>query len=752
MKNKILILLIAVLSALSVDAQMDGISYQAVIIDNNPQEIPGVDIEANNLPNKTLEVQFTITNVLGNTEYQEIHQTETDPFGMINLMIGQGEVTGASAGLFNQIYWSDEKILTVEIDLEDGNGFVLFSEQALTYIPYVKHREIVATSTLDVDGATNLNNTLNVNNGSTTTLSGDLYVEGTAFFQDGEFQNLIVHENTNLHRLNVDGVSTFNNQVFVTQQASTDLSGTLNVDGVTTINNDLTVTQNSPTDLTGTLNVDGATTINNSLTVTQNSPTQLSGTLDVDGETNIHNDFNVTNQRSTRLSGQLNVIGSTAHCNDVVISTQMDFNNQDQYASYPLRIEGAQQGIAVKLDPKNPSRSNNFITFWGGTGIAKGRIEGNNGLTGIATNVVQATIGQLPNLGDIVDDIVGEDTPPPDVTPNQYFNNEYAFGAYNLTIDFVMSIIRFGVNAAAASGLCVSGDCDDAVWSYLDMVVDGIQLGGYIAYNEINIGVAFESGGADYAEFLEKENDEELMTLGDVVGVKGGRVSKTFTDAEKYMVVSENPMISGAMPDEDKEYLYERIAFMGQVPVKVMGKVNRGDYILPSGNGEGMAIAVAPEDMKTGDYGRIVGVAWSSYDGDELFSYINTAVGLNTNDLVGVVEQMQLVMNQMQEAIAATNPDYQPTFFDTTNQTPRPAQNQTQMITIQDQLKVDFQGKTPNQIIRENKATMEKHNFDFSLFPLLEETLDNPTKENLDQMVAFYTKVLDRALKNGPRQ
>ena len=197
------------------------------------------------------------------------------------------------------------------------------------------------------------------------------------------------------------------------------------------------------------------------------------------------------------------------------------------------------------------------------------------------------------------------------------------------------------------------------------MTVDGIQLGGYITYNELNLGVAFESGGADYAEFLEKYDADELMTLGDVVGVKGGRVSKTFVDAENYMVVSENPMISGAMPDAGKEHLYERIAFMGQVPVKVMGKANRGDYILPSGNGDGMAIAVAPQAMRTGDYARIIGVAWSEYDGDELFSYINTAVGLNTNDLVGVVEQMQQVMNEMQRAIAATNPDYNPTMFET---------------------------------------------------------------------------------------
>ena len=217
------------------------------------------------------------------------------------------------------------------------------------------------------------------------------------------------------------------------------------------------------------------------------------------------------------------------------------------------------------------------------------------------------------------------------------------------------------------------------------------------------------------------------------------------------MVVSANPMISGAMPDAGNEYLYERIAFMGQVPVKVMGKVNRGDYILPSGNSEGMAIAVNPKSMKTGDYARIIGIAWSDYDGDDLFSFINTAVGLNTNDLVGVVEQMQQVINQMQIAIAETNKNYDPVLFENNSAVPSVQNNQTTAASLNDQLNIDFQGQSLEQIIKENKSILEEHNFDFSLFPLLEKTLDNPTKENLDQLVVFYSSVLENAKKMNPR-
>lgn len=774
MKNFILTFAFCLLSIFTF-AQTDGISYQAVIIDNNPQEIPGVDIPANNLPNAKLDVRFSIRDEVDGIEYQEVHNTETDPFGMIHLMIGKGEPSPESPGQFNEIYWIDFKSLVVEIDMLDGNGFVEFSKQDLTYIPYVKHREIIATSTLDVDGATNLNSTLNVNNGSTTTLSGDLYVEGTAFFNDGIFENLIVNQNTQLNKLNVDGISHFNNTFHVNNNSTSNLSGILNVAGVSNLsnilnvagtsnlNNDLNVAgisnlnstlnvnNSSTSNLSGMLNVDGVSNLNNTLNVTNSSTSNLSGELNVEGTSNLNDNLNVLNQSETDLSGILKVDGESYLNNKVIIDATTLNPSEGNIASYPLLVEGSQQGIAIKLTPNNPSRSNNFLSFWGGNGQAKGRIEGNNGLTGIARDVVVATVGQIPGFDDIIDSGSDDGQGAPNVSANQYFNNDYAFGAYNLTADFVMSIIRFGVNAAAAAGLCLSGDCDDAIWSYMDMVLDGIQLGGYLTYNELNIGVAFESGGADYAEWLKKEDDKEIMTMGEVIGMKGGLISKKFENADRFMIVSQNPMISGAMPDPGEEYKYERIAFMGQVPVKVMGVVERGDYILPSGNGDGMGIAVSPKAMNIGDYKRIIGVAWSSSEGKELFSYINTAVGINNNDLVGEIEQMQNLLNQMQLALAQVNPDYSPTLFDTENHTTDIAGQYTKGKTLENQLISQFGNKPFSQIIKENKQVMMDNNFDFSLFPYLEEALDNPSKENLDRLVEYYTLVLDNMQKNYPQ-
>ena len=58
--------------------------------------------------------------------------------------------------------------------------------------------------------------------------------------------------------------------------------------------------------------------------------------------------------------------------------------------------------------------------------------------------------------------------------------------------------------------------------------------------------------------------------------------------------------------------------------------------------------------MKAKDYHRIIGIAWEDSkieDRLKIYQMINTAVGINQNDLATVIDQMQTVMNQMQDAI-----------------------------------------------------------------------------------------------------
>ncbi|UMB60824.1 hypothetical protein MHL31_01095 [Lutibacter sp. A80] len=115
-------------------SQTKGISYQAVILNPQPQELPGQNAENNILANSTVSIQFTILNASGTEEYQEQHSTTTDKYGMLNLLIGTGSPTSGTS--FTDVFWNGTtKKLKVGIDFKGGTNFSALSEQDLTYMP-----------------------------------------------------------------------------------------------------------------------------------------------------------------------------------------------------------------------------------------------------------------------------------------------------------------------------------------------------------------------------------------------------------------------------------------------------------------------------------------------------------------------------------------------------------------------------------------------------------------------------------------
>lgn len=118
------------------------------------------------------------------------------------------------------------------------------------------------------------------------------------------------------------------------------------------------------------------------------------------------------------------------------------------------------------------------------------------------------------------------------------------------------------------------------------------------------------------------------------------------------MVISTAPIVLGNMKSAAEQPKYEKVAFMGQVPVKVMGNVKLGDYILPSGGSNGLGVAVSPSAMTASDYKKVVGVAWSSSTNPTV-STINVAVGLNANSLSTIVEQQARKIQEQEQELAA---------------------------------------------------------------------------------------------------
>lgn len=116
-------------------SQTKGISYQAVIIDPNPIQIPGTDITAQPYVSKEVWVRFGI--YAGTTlQYEELHKTKTDEYGLVNLIIGGGVNTG-KAGTFTSLSWDGiTKSILTSVSFDQGGRYTDVSNQKLNYVPY----------------------------------------------------------------------------------------------------------------------------------------------------------------------------------------------------------------------------------------------------------------------------------------------------------------------------------------------------------------------------------------------------------------------------------------------------------------------------------------------------------------------------------------------------------------------------------------------------------------------------------------
>jgi hypothetical protein len=127
-----------------------GISYQAIILDPNPIEIPGQDITGQPFVNGAVSLKFRIYSANLIQEFEEVHTTQTDAYGMVNVLIGS-QNTGAFSGL---IWDSKQKSLHVLVSFDQGGTYTKVSEQQLTYNPLALFAETAGklSETLSIAG------------------------------------------------------------------------------------------------------------------------------------------------------------------------------------------------------------------------------------------------------------------------------------------------------------------------------------------------------------------------------------------------------------------------------------------------------------------------------------------------------------------------------------------------------------------------------------------------------------------------
>lgn len=113
----------------------EGINFQGVARDNAGSELVNYDIDV-----KTIIVR---NNPSGEEIYTEVHQVETDLYGLFSLVIGKG--THISGTDFSSINWgSDDMFLKVEMDF--GEGFQHVSTSQFLSVPYALYAKTAGSS------------------------------------------------------------------------------------------------------------------------------------------------------------------------------------------------------------------------------------------------------------------------------------------------------------------------------------------------------------------------------------------------------------------------------------------------------------------------------------------------------------------------------------------------------------------------------------------------------------------------------
>lgn len=641
--KKITLLLTSFFVFLIIHAQNGpkGMKYQAVARSTN----------GTLLANESIQLRISLYSESNSKTlyYTEVHTIITGSTGLFDLVIGEGK---PETGLFSKVPWSTQDIwMGISIKEKNKTDYLSISNSKLLAVPYAFHAATAsqlvspmqaAGSNFKVDdGVPSANWSLKGNSRSDaavdklgTTDYMDLVlvtnnIDRLRITADGNIslkKSLAIGEDLDVFRnarLNITSGSTTNYGPFTVEKLSptvltgtlavnnaTTLKSTLGVTGVTNLNSILNVNNASATNLSGVLTVTGASLLKGSLLV--DGASYLKSTLDVTGDAILKGALNVAGPAAVQSS--LEVTGATTLGNTTNVQGQVNITTnlsggESAKAAYPLTVQGSDQGIAISVNG-NGQNNKNFITFWDATAI-KGRIEGQtlpeaqSGFDYVWNNIMGAFAIALPTAEAIA---CGFNVPPD-----------------------LAEVASNGVAAASATA-------------------------NLIVYNERikdKYGVAFESGSGDYAEWLEKKDLSEKFSYGDIVGVQGGKISKNTTGANHLMVVSMAPIVLGNMPPSGRSADFEKIAFMGQVQVKVLGSVNIGDYIIPSGSDDGFGRAVNADNMSFELFAKVVGRAWSSSINKNGFSMVNVAVGLTTNELASKISTQQNVINDLRNQVAS---------------------------------------------------------------------------------------------------
>ena len=316
-----LVLFLFISSILSAQTVPQGINYQAV----------ARSADGKLLSEKPISLRISlIANIERNAiVYSEIHQVKTNKYGLFDFVIGKGE---SQTDDFQEIPWESEQIwLEVAMDENAGEDYKVINTTKLLTVPYAFHA-----------GSANELVPINPNGDGRVPWWGQPWwnIQGLEktnpdkhFVGNIDSVDLVFRTN-NLERLRIkaDGE--------IVMPGDVEIGGSLQVNGDSTIVQNLYV-QGNEAIIDNLLNVGGDATFGDNVAISNN----------------------ITVGGNAALNGQVTIDANVG-------------GGDGSYGAYPLRVQGSDQGIAIKVNPGTPDNGNNFITFFDSGNSAIGRIEG----------------------------------------------------------------------------------------------------------------------------------------------------------------------------------------------------------------------------------------------------------------------------------------------------------------------------------------------------------------------------------------
>lgn len=147
-------------------SQPAGFTYQSVV--RNAQGQP--------LADQAITMRLTVREgaAQGTSVYQEVHNAQSNSFGLVNLVVGEG--TG-SDNLENVSWGTNSHYLQVEVDPDGGNNYTDMGTSQLLSVPYARHAETASNvDDADADPTNELQNlslsgnSLSISNGNAVNL------------------------------------------------------------------------------------------------------------------------------------------------------------------------------------------------------------------------------------------------------------------------------------------------------------------------------------------------------------------------------------------------------------------------------------------------------------------------------------------------------------------------------------------------------------------------------------------------------